>query len=90
MALILSKNYFEISEKVETIFTLEIDKKYLLDLVGEIRSITKIDKNIYKYHIFFEPGPKEEKILEKYVINREKEIINELKEMIENQFIFLE
>lgn len=90
MAIILDNNYFEISEKVEAMFTLKIDKKYLLDIIGEIRSITKIDENIYKYHIYFEPNTKDEKILEKYIVNREKEIINELKEMIENQFIFLE
>jgi c-di-GMP-binding flagellar brake protein YcgR len=89
MAIILDNNYFEISEKVETMFTLELDKKYLLDIIGEIRSVTKIDENIYKYHIYFEPNPKDEKILEKYIVNREKEIINELREMINNHFFFL-
>jgi c-di-GMP-binding flagellar brake protein YcgR len=90
MAIILNNNYFEISERVETMFTLEIEnKKYLLDIFGEIRSITKIDENTYKYHIYFEPNPKDEKILEKYIVNREKEIINELKEMINNHFFFL-
>jgi c-di-GMP-binding flagellar brake protein YcgR len=89
MAIILDKNYFEISEKVETMFTLELDKKYLLDIIGEIRSVTKIDENIYKYHIYFEPNPKDEKILEKYIVTREKEIINELREMIDNHFFFL-
>ncbi|GAX87216.1 conserved hypothetical protein [Lebetimonas natsushimae] len=90
MALMLNNNYFEISEKVETIFTLKIDKKYLFDIIGEIRSITKINQNLYKYHIYFKANPKDEKILEKYIVKREKEIINELNELIENQFIRLE
>jgi hypothetical protein len=89
MSLIVDNKYFDISEKVETIFTLEVDKKYILEIVGEIRSITKIDENIYKYHIYFKANPKDEKILEKYVVNREKEIINELREMIDNHFFFL-
>lgn len=90
MAIILDNNYFEISEKVETMFTLEIDKKYIMDIIGEIKSITKIDENIYKYHIYFKPNQKDEKILEKYIIKREKEIISELKRLIKDQFIRLE
>jgi c-di-GMP-binding flagellar brake protein YcgR len=90
MALILDNNYFEISENVETIFTLTVDnKKYLLNIIGEIRSITKIYEHTYKYHIYFEPNPKDEKILEKYIVNREKEIINELKQLINNYFFFV-
>jgi c-di-GMP-binding flagellar brake protein YcgR len=90
MALILDNTYFEISENVEAIFTIEVDnKKYNLHLIGEVRSITKIENKIYKYHIYFNPNPKDEKILEKYIVNREKEIINELKEMINNHFFFL-
>jgi hypothetical protein len=90
MALMLDKNYFNISEQVESIFEIETDKKYLLEIIGEIKSITKLNDNLYKYHIFFKPNSKDEKILEKYIVKREKEIINELNKLIETQFIRLE
>jgi hypothetical protein len=90
MALLTKKNHFTISENIEIIFNLELEKKYLFDIIGEIRSIIKIENNLYRYHIYFEANPKEEKILERYVVKREKEIIEELKKIIENQFFRLE
>jgi len=51
---------------------------------AELISITKIDDSTYKYHFYFELQLKDEQTLEKYISNREKEIISELNQYIKN------
>ncbi|NPA11717.1 MAG: PilZ domain-containing protein [Epsilonproteobacteria bacterium] len=54
---------------------------------AELRSITKCDENEYRYHFQFNLHPKEEKLLDKYIISREKEIIKELQLYLKKEFI---
>jgi hypothetical protein len=59
-------------------FLLESPEVMFFTLQGELKSITKLSSEYYRYHFYFEPNPKEEKMLEKYITKREKEIIREL------------
>jgi len=61
----------------------------LIKAEGEIKSITKINEETYKYHMQFETEPHYELILEKYITQREKEIIKELNNYIQKEFIVL-
>jgi hypothetical protein len=55
-----------------------------------VKSITKIDSENYRYHLYFELKHSYETILEKYISLREKEIINELNAAISNEFYILD
>jgi hypothetical protein len=68
----------EIGDILTIQFLLENPQITFVTLHGELKSITKLNNGTYKYHFYFEPNPKEEKILEKYITQREKEIIREL------------
>jgi hypothetical protein len=68
----------EIGDFVEIEFELEFEDFYYFSLQGELKSISKLNDITYRYHFYFEPNPKEEKVLEKYITKREKEIIKEL------------
>ena len=68
----------EIGDLVTIEFELEFEDFYYFTLQAELKSISKLNDTTYRYHFYFEPNPKEEKILEKYITKREKEIIKEL------------
>ena len=79
----------EISDFIKIEFTIIYTRPYNIKTTGEIKSITKIDKNTFKYHIQFKINTTDEKILEKYITKREKEIIKELNVYIQKEFIAL-
>jgi len=75
----------DISDKVTIYLKFECAKSVVdINIPAELVSITKIDDSNYKYHFYFELNPKDEKMLEKYISNREKEIISELNRYIKN------
>jgi len=83
LAVISKPLKISVSDKVE----LSLKFKYSLDKIdittqAELVSITKLDKNRYKYHFYFVLHPKDEISLEKYICHREQEIINELNQYI--------
>jgi len=69
-------------------FKLPINDNFLFNFTAELRSISHFDE-FYRYHFYFEPTPKEEIKLEKYITKREKEIIFELTKYINQEFIEL-
>ncbi len=80
----------EISDSINLEFSIHHNNKYQnIKAEGEIKSITKINEDTYKYHIQFETGPHYELILERYITQREKEIIKELNNYIQKEFISL-
>jgi hypothetical protein len=82
---------FEIGDFIILEFYLEFDENstYFFSLQGELKSISKLNEQTYRYHFYFEPNPQEEKILEKYIIKREKEIIKELQIYLKKELINL-
>jgi len=73
-------------------FELEIKiffNNQLVDLTvdAELVSISKISQMQYKYHFYFGLSLKEESMLEKYIVYREKEIIKELNDYIKNTLL---
>ncbi len=68
----------EVGDIVNISFILDIEKPYYFNLQAELKSISKLNNATFRYHFYFEPNPKDEKILEKYITQREKEIIKEL------------
>jgi len=68
----------DIGDIVTAEFALEFEDFYYFTLQAELKSISKLNDATYRYHFYFEPNPKEEKILEKFITKREKEIIKEL------------
>jgi len=79
----------KISEIVNLEFIIQLEKPYLISTQGEIKSITKLDSNTFRYHIHFELPTHYEFILSKYITKREKEIIKELNAYISKEFIAL-
>ena len=77
-----------INDIVNIKFKLFTNKETIFNFSSELRSISKYD-NFYRYHFYFEPTPSEEGELEKYITRREKEIISELTEYLNNEFIEL-
>jgi hypothetical protein len=73
----------EIGDIVKLEFVLE---NYFFEITAELRSITKLEE-YYRYHFYFEPNPSQERMLEKYIIKREKEIISELNKYLKKAFI---
>ncbi len=67
-------------------FKLFTDKEVIFNFSAELRSISKLD-DYYRYHFYFEPTPSEEAELEKYITRREKEIIFELTNYLNKEFI---
>ncbi|EDM24504.1 PilZ domain-containing protein [Caminibacter mediatlanticus TB-2] len=77
---------FEIGDILKIKFNLEIEyEDYSFTFDAELKSITKLNENNYRYHFYFEPNIQEEKILEKYIIKREKEIITELQTFLQQE-----
>ena len=77
-----------INDIVNVKFKLFTTKETIFNFSAELRSISKYD-NFYRYHFYFEPTPAEEVELERYITRREKEIIFELTEYLNNEFIEL-
>jgi c-di-GMP-binding flagellar brake protein YcgR len=80
---------FKVSDIVTVEFVLKLEKPYLINTQGEIKSITKLDKNTFRYHIYFELPTHYEYVLSKYITQREKEIVKELNDYISKEFILL-
>jgi hypothetical protein len=74
----LSKLPLEVGDIVNISFVLDFDNIYYFNLQSEIKSISKLNNATYRYHLYFEPNSKDEKVLERYITKREKEIIKEL------------
>jgi hypothetical protein len=74
----------EIGDFVKLSFTLN---ENTFNLEAELKSITKLNKNSYRYHFYFEPNPKEETLIEKYITTREKEIVKELQIFLKKEII---
>jgi len=83
MAVIANDKILEVGDIIKLEFVLN---SYFYDLTGEVRSITKTN-NSYRFHFYFEPSPSQERMLEKYIIKREKEIIKELHKYLKKEFI---
>ena len=86
---IITKNSIpiQIGETALIEFNLEINGKIEhFAFSSELRSISKYNKK-YRYHFYFEPSLTEENRLEKYITKREKEIISELNEYLNKEFI---
>jgi hypothetical protein len=60
---------------------------FKIDTIAELKSITKINEEQFRYHLYFELPPKEENILEKCITKREKEIIKELNEFLMKDYV---
>ncbi|WP_456479487.1 PilZ domain-containing protein [Nautilia sp.] len=78
-----------ISDIITLEFILHLEKPHFIITEGEIKSITKLDENTYRYHIHFEVSTQDEYILSKYITKREKEIVKELNTYISKEFIVL-
>jgi len=78
-----------VSDIVEIEFIINLEKPHYIRTEGEIKSITKLDSNTYRYHVHFELSTHYEQILSKYITQREKEIIKELNAYISKEFIDL-
>ncbi|ACM92362.1 type IV pilus assembly protein PilZ [Nautilia profundicola AmH] len=89
MCVIGKKSNLKVSDIVKSEFILKLEKPYLFVTQGEIKSITKLDSEKYRYHIHFELPTHYEYILSKYITKREKEIIKELNAYISKEFIAL-
>ncbi len=73
----------DISDKVELDLEFNCANTIVdINIMAELISVTKIDDSIYKYHFYFDLKTKDETILERYISNREKEIVNELNQYI--------
>jgi len=83
------KSKLKVSDIVTIEFILKYDRPYLINAQGEIKSITKLDKEMYRYHIHFELPTHYEYILSKYITKREKEIVKELNAYISREFVVL-
>ncbi len=80
----------EIGDYVKIKFNLDIDnEEQSFKFEAELKSITKLNENTYRYHFYFEPTPQEENLLEKYIIKREKEIINELQNFLQKEIKYV-
>jgi len=56
---------------------------------AELKSITKLNEQNFRYHFYFEPTIQEEKLLEKYITKREKDIIKELQNFLQKEIMLL-
>jgi len=83
MAVNCEEKGLEIGDIVKLEFVLD---NYFFEITAELRSITKLE-DYYRYHFYFEPNPTQERVLEKYIIQREKEIIKELHKYLKKAFI---
>jgi hypothetical protein len=80
----------KVSDMITAEFIIHLEKPYLINTEGEIKSVTKLDSKTYRYHIHFELPTHYEYILSKYITKREKEIVKELNAYISREFIALE
>ncbi|WP_457562168.1 PilZ domain-containing protein [Caminibacter pacificus] len=83
MAVISDEKTVDIGDFVKLEFILE---GYFFEMTAEVRSITKLNDS-FRFHFYFEPTPSQERILEKYITKREKEIIKELHKYLKAEFI---
>jgi len=83
VALNCESKELEVGDIVKLEFVLN---HYKFKLDAEVRSVTKLPDG-YRFHFYFEPSPTQERMLEKYVIKREKEIIKELHKYLDKEFI---
>lgn len=83
MAVTADDKILEVGDIIKLEFVLN---SYFFEMTAEVRSITKTD-NGYRFHFYFEPNPNQERMLEKYIIKREKEIIKELHKYLKKEFI---
>ena len=89
---IISKKFpIDLNDKTTISFTLPIEnnKTFSFHLFCDLRSISSYSDNLLRYHFYFEPTPLEENELEKYIKNREKEIVKELLIHLKKEFIEL-
>jgi len=73
--------------KDNAIVEFEINNTHF-SFLSELKSVSEFN-NIYRYHFYFEPTLKEENELEKYIKQREKEIVKELMFYMKKEFIEL-
>jgi hypothetical protein len=64
-----------------------LDNENYFEFNAELKSISKLNHNLYRYHFYFEPSIQEEKKLENFIKKREKEIIKELQEYMKKETI---
>jgi len=83
MAVIGLDKIVDVGDIINVEFTLE---NYFFDLTAEVRSISKTD-DLFRFHLYFEPNSSQERVLEKYITKREKEIIKELHKYLKKEFI---
>jgi len=86
ISIIAKKISIEINKYITISFSLFLEEEYTFTLMAQLRSISSYNNKI-RYHVYFEPNPKEELLLEKYIKNREKEIIKELMFYLKSTFI---
>ena len=87
ISILSQKIPLDINEFVKVEFDLNIKKElYHFTFTAQLRSISSQNGKI-RYHFYFEPNPKEEILLEKYIKQREKEIIRELMFYLKSTFI---
>ena len=82
MAVISYDKILEIGDLIQVNFFLN---NYFFEMTAEVRSVTKL--NNYRFHLYFEPTPSQERTLERYITKREKEIIKELHKYLKGEFI---
>jgi hypothetical protein len=75
----------EVGDYVKLSFILDPDDFFFFNFEAELKSITKLNDDSYRYHFYFEPNPKEEAALERYITKREKEIIKELQTFLKKE-----
>ena len=79
ISIISKKIPMDINDSALISFTLSTkDEVCYFSFPSELRSIGTYSRNLFRYHFYFEPNPKEESDLEKYIKYREKEIVKEL------------
>ncbi len=90
ISIISKKIPMDINDNALISFTLKSkDEKCDFNFYSSLRSISTYSDNLLKYHFYFEPIPKEESNLEKYIKQREKEIVKELIFYLNKEFIEL-
>ena len=90
ISIISKKIPMDINDSALISFTLSTkDEVCYFSFPSELRSISTYSEGFFRYHFYFEPNPKEESDLEKYIKHREKEIVKELIFYLNKEFIEL-
>ncbi len=77
-----------IPANINDIALIEFKLNKSFSFYSELKSISNYNDN-YRYHFYFEPSPPEDSELSRYIAKREKEIICELNDYLNKEFIEL-